>query len=46
MTNETDLDDDTDNDDLRRLVEGGQVPRSSVIAADYLRVAPGQTLGP
>jgi len=38
------LDDDTDSDDLRRLVETGQLPRSSVVTADDLRMAPGQTL--
>src|SRR5215831_12972568 len=43
-TNETYLDDDTDSDDLRRLVETGQLSRSSVITADDLRMSPGQTL--
>src|SRR5215813_5471407 len=45
MTNrENYLDDDTDSDNLRRLVETGQLPRSSVVTADDLRMAPGQTL--
>jgi hypothetical protein len=42
--NDTYLDDDTDSDELRRLVETGQLPRSSVVTADDLRMAPGQTL--
>jgi hypothetical protein len=41
---DTYLDDDTDSDELRRLVETGQLPRSSVVTADDLRMAPGQTL--
>ena len=41
---ETYLDDDTDSDDLRGLVEGGQLPRTSVVTADDLRMKPGQTL--
>src|SRR5262245_36537696 len=41
---ETYLDDDTDSDELRRLVETGQLPRSSVVTADDLRMRPGQTL--
>src|SRR5215813_15458869 len=45
MTNrENYLDDDTDSDNLRRLVETGQLPRSSVVTADDLRMGPGQTL--
>ena len=39
---ETYLDDDSD--ELRRLVESGQLPRSSLITADDLRMVPGQTL--
>jgi hypothetical protein len=38
------LDDDTDSDELCRLVETGQLPRSSVITADDLSMKPGQTL--
>jgi hypothetical protein len=38
------LDDDTDSDELRRLVESGQLPRSSVVTADDLHMKPGQTL--
>jgi hypothetical protein len=41
---ETYLDDDTDSDDLRRMVETGHLPRSSVVTADDLRMKPGQTL--
>ena len=41
---ETYLDDDTDSDELRRLVDTGQLPRSSVVTADDLRMKPGQTL--
>jgi hypothetical protein len=41
---DTYLDDDTDSDELRRLVETGQLLRSSVVTADDLRMAPGQTL--
>jgi hypothetical protein len=38
------LDDDTDSDDLRHMVECGQLPRSSVVTADDLRMKPGQLL--
>jgi hypothetical protein len=44
MGNETYLDDDTDIDELRRLVETGQLPRNSVVTADDLCMKPGQTL--
>jgi hypothetical protein len=39
---ETYLDDDTHSDELRGLVESGQLPRSSVVTADDLRMKPGQ----
>jgi hypothetical protein len=44
LKNENYLDDDTDSDELRRLVECGQLSRSSVVTADDLRMKTGQTL--
>jgi len=38
------LDCDSDSDELRRMVESGQLPRSSVVTADDLQMKPGETL--